>query len=950
MADPCKYCGAPYREGAASCWNCRQPYPFIPAKPRQNTSRWLGRLWIAAGLALVGVCLCAGVVALVYFMRTGTGRSFAPPEAAAAIPTPRVLATKIQSVGPGGGTIVMDSGVRLVFPAGAVNQAMDVQVNQLDPAFYLDERSGGLLVSVTAPQSTFQKNIALHIPLPGWFSTKNADAVFAGVLDETSGEISVTPSTVQVTDGKPELVVQTNHFSNWFTKWWNENFAYPPTQAGPFEVPYYAQSRGLCWSAVLQMISETAQHSQTTEVFSIVGSIGSAADALKLAPWPMDMNVTEQGLPAGYARYSQILSGLLHGYTGAWPEREIWLNGTHDGLVSYIRRQLGIYGRPVGLFYQDHAITMVGYDGTDFYVHDPQGLPGQINYRASWEKLGLAQRGTENMVTIVIPQALASDRPLVTVNIKDFALEFTKPLTDTPANIYQFTWDLTRREGYRFSDRANQTAAPIPGQVTELRLVPPEGNIEIANSYLSGGSKDVVVHLDITGRGPAKTSYHDQATVRVDPGSTVRVKFKPIPVDAFRDPAPAATEYLFHVRALVGGKETDDAIFTFVIGPRTTTPTVTDTPVVTSTSTLTPTPNQSQGEWILQAIIPVPNQKSDSLCYFNNLVSLGDGSFTSSGSWKDEGCRAEGGPYYSGSITTTCSWTSPSSYLKVGSTLTSSMSCESTAQQTGGDRSSGGGGWIYLTVNPYANDLGGRFGWSDKLLGDVKAGGWSSTFPVSGSLTGSMQVPDGKKGDILVIVPNANGQGGSGKVIYKYIYGGTDPVPPRAQPAPPAAPNPITITPSPTPTLTPTATDTPSPESDLDQDLGNPPDVLSAGERQIFSINSNGAALNGAYTPAAFTITRPWLLTKLGTYHWNNGRGADPGTLSLRASDGTRYGPWQASGQPGSGGVTNAYWLVIPDALIPAGAYTVIDSDPGTWSQNDETSGRGMSWGFGIPR
>ena len=49
-------------------------------------------------------------------------------------------------------------------------------------------------------------------------------------------------------------------------------------------------------------------------------------------------------------------------------------------------------------------------------------------------------------------------------------------------------------------------------------------------------------------------------------------------------------------------------------------------------------------------------------------------------------------------------------------------------------------------------------------------------------------------------------------------------------------------------------------------------------------------------------------------------------------------------------GVPNAYWLVTPDTVILAGIDTVIDSDPMTWSQNELTEGRGMSWGYGIPR
>ena len=97
-------------------------------------------------------------------------------------------------------------------------------------------------------------------------------------------------------------------------------------------------------------------------------------------------------------------------------------------------------------------------------------------------------------------------------------------------------------------------------------------------------------------------------------------------------------------------------------------------------------------------------------------------------------------------------------------------------------------------------------------------------------------------------------------------------------------------------------------------------------------------------------ITRHWLITRIINYHWNDGKGAEPGWIALRADNGTLYGPWWAVGQDGFGGVRNAYWLVTPDTVIPAGIYTVIDSDPLTWAQNEETEGRGISRGYGIPR
>jgi hypothetical protein len=119
-------------------------------------------------------------------------------------------------------------------------------------------------------------------------------------------------------------------------------------------------------------------------------------------------------------------------------------------------------------------------------------------------------------------------------------------------------------------------------------------------------------------------------------------------------------------------------------------------------------------------------------------------------------------------------------------------------------------------------------------------------------------------------------------------------------------------------------------------------------EEEFFRVGSLGVAYNGATSPTMFTVSDAWQVTELGTYHWNNGQGVSPGTISLRGSDGTVYGPWQATGLPGQGGVPNANWVVYPDIMILPGTYTVIDSSNSTWSQNSETGGRGMAWGKGI--
>ena len=91
-------------------------------------------------------------------------------------------------------------------------------------------------------------------------------------------------------------------------------------------------------------------------------------------------------------------------------------------------------------------------------------------------------------------------------------------------------------------------------------------------------------------------------------------------------------------------------------------------------------------------------------------------------------------------------------------------------------------------------------------------------------------------------------------------------------------------------------------------------------------------------------------ITVLQTYHYISGGLPAAGTIGLRGEDGTMYGPFQATGSDGQGGIANAYWTVnLDDLVLPAGSYTLIDSDPSTWSQNGESGGVGMSSVWGIP-
>lgn len=107
--------------------------------------------------------------------------------------------------------------------------------------------------------------------------------------------------------------------------------------------------------------------------------------------------------------------------------------------------------------------------------------------------------------------------------------------------------------------------------------------------------------------------------------------------------------------------------------------------------------------------------------------------------------------------------------------------------------------------------------------------------------------------------------------------------------------------------------------------------------------NFNGAGVgNLPVSPTVFTLVRPTYVSVIRTYHWNGGKGADPGQIRLQDGAGHFYGPWKAIGVIGAMGVSNAYWVVSPNVTLPAGSYTILDSDPSTWAQNAQSRGQGF--------
>ena len=100
--------------------------------------------------------------------------------------------------------------------------------------------------------------------------------------------------------------------------------------------------------------------------------------------------------------------------------------------------------------------------------------------------------------------------------------------------------------------------------------------------------------------------------------------------------------------------------------------------------------------------------------------------------------------------------------------------------------------------------------------------------------------------------------------------------------------------------------------------------------------------------PTRFTLHDPRTITAIQTFHWNGGKGAKPGSIALQGKDKTLFGPWVAKGKADEKGVANAYWEVNPNQLIEAGSYTVLDSEPGTWSRNPKKGNIGIVRIMGV--
>ncbi len=124
-------------------------------------------------------------------------------------------------------------------------------------------------------------------------------------------------------------------------------------------------------------------------------------------------------------------------------------------------------------------------------------------------------------------------------------------------------------------------------------------------------------------------------------------------------------------------------------------------------------------------------------------------------------------------------------------------------------------------------------------------------------------------------------------------------------------------------------------------------EAAGAASQDIFNNFNGGTVDNSPMAATVFTIKQSYLITMVLDYHWNNGEGSPGGTIALRCSQGVVHGPWNVVTSSGSG-ASNVNWTAEPSVVLPAGTYTVVDSDPATWSQDPQSGGAGFSEVKGV--
>jgi hypothetical protein len=507
-------------------------------------------------------------------------------------------------VGASGGTVLLSDGTGVIFPAGAVSSDMEVTVRIEDPAEYFapDPKVERVLLRTTAPVSQFQVPVTIRVPVPAGLEQED---IFAGVVDPETGAVSVEEPTLALRDGTWFMEIETTHFSRRLWTWLRGERA--PPSAGPLATPYYSQgSTNFCWAVSLHMISQAVSFKSAHDVNQIIGRLG----------------VDEGGITAGAFRWGSAVRNLLRDRTGVAPNRATWDNVNVQIARDHLRRELGVHGRPVAVFHGgwEHAVVFVGYDGDDFFIHDPAATNrNAVGFeRRSWSSILSDMKILHPFVTVSLPAPLAEGEGPVTLNLLPNALQFVQPASDPgeQSALWNFEWDHQQPTGYSVRHASlRDRGEPLPGGVQTLRNA---GEILIANASRTQ-ARDLSVHLMISAVGaPSGSGYVSyQADLTVPPNAARNFSPPPLPVDTFRYNRDEPTEYLYTLTVLGDGKTLDNRSLYFQVASV--------TPDLTSISPEKPTRG---GQLRLQGrgfgTMPLGNQVSLGGLAVTNILSWSD--------------------------------------------------------------------------------------------------------------------------------------------------------------------------------------------------------------------------------------------------------------------------------------------------------------------------------------
>ncbi len=86
--------------------------------------------------------------------------------------------------------------------------------------------------------------------------------------------------------------------------------------------------------------------------------------------------------------------------------------------------------------------------------------------------------------------------------------------------------------------------------------------------------------------------------------------------------------------------------------------------------------------------------------------------------------------------------------------------------------------------------------------------------------------------------------------------------------------------------------------------------------------------------PTKLTISKPTMITRITTDHFNGGMGTPRGgIITIKDRSGMVVAAYKAFGKTGRNGTPSAKWVAEPNKILNKGTYLIWDSDPQTWSK-----------------